>query len=341
MNKRLFFTGILFSIMLISCTTVFVSCTEDNEYTYGVWKRKSDFDGLARSDASSFMIDGNGYICCGFDGSKNRLYDLWEYNIQNDYWTQRASLPENAKRNSAVGFSINGKGYITTGYDGTNYLQDTWEYNPATDTWLQKDAYPKARYQALAFAIGSYGYVGTGYDGNHQKDFYRFSPTASEENQWTIVNGYGGQKRSSGTAFVIDDKAYICCGINNGTCVDDFWCFDPATDTWEKKRDIADTSSDDYDDDYNIVRYGAVSFVIDGKAYLATGEAGSLLSTYWIYNPETDLWNGEDLTLFEGTSRTAAVGFSTGTRGFVVTGRSNSYRFDDTWELLPYEIEED
>ena len=81
--------------------------------------------------------------------------------------------------------------------------------------------------------------------------------------------------------------------------------------------------------------------VIDGKMYLATGESGSLLSTYWVYDPETDLWNNDDFTLFEGSARTAAIGFSNGKRGFIVTGRSSSYYFDDNWELLPYEIEED
>ena len=99
---------------------------------------------------------------------------------------------------------------------------------------------------------------------------------------------------------------------------------------------------DDYDDDYtSIVRANAVSFVIDGKGYLVTGEYGSLLSNYWIYDPATDLWEGEDLTAFEGSVRKNAVAFSTGTRGFVVTGQASSSYYDDTWELSPYEYEEE
>ena len=339
MNKRVLLLP-LFCLLLLNS-----SCTDDDEITYGVWERRSDFDGVARGESCGFMLNGNGYVCCGYEG-KNRLNDLWEYNVDGNYWTQKASLPDNvSKRNSAVGFSVNGKGYITTGYDGNGYLKDTWEYDPSTNTWQQKDDFPKGRIEALAFAIGDYGYVGTGYDGNYLKDMYRFDPTASEGNQWTILNGYGGQKRRGGNAFVINDKAYIVCGSNNNTYVDDFWVFDPSQaegKQWEQKRDISDTSDDDYDDDYtSIVRSDGVCMVIDDKAYLVTGGPGTLLSNYWVYDPQTDLWNNEDFTPFEGSTRKAAVGFSTGTRGFVVTGRTTSTYFDDVWELLPYEIEED
>ena len=87
--------------------------------------------------------------------------------------------------------------------------------------------------------------------------------------------------------------------------------------------------------------YPLSAIVIDGKGYLVTGEYGSLLSNYWIYDPATDLWEGEDLTAFEGSVRKNAVAFSTGTRGFVVTGQASSSYYDDTWELSPYEYEEE
>ena len=110
-------------------------------------------------------------------------------------------------------------------------------------------------------------------------------------------------------------------------------------------RDIANTSDDDYDDDYtSIVRSYGVSFVINGKAYLTLGSTagGSYYSNYWIYDPETDLWEGDDLTAFEGSTRIHAVCFSTGTRGIIATGGSGSSSyFDDTWELKPYEYEEE
>ena len=252
-------------------------------------------------------------------------------------------------RNAATGFAVGTKGYIATGYDAktSSFLKDCWQYDPATNDWKQMADFPGGgRRYALSFGIGQYGYLGTGYDDNYQKDFYRFDPSAGDKGEWTLINGFGGQKRQGGQVFVIDDIAYICGGENNNSDVTDFWCFDPsnASNPWKQLRDIKDSSDDDYDDDYtSIARCYGCAFVIDGKGYLAVGQTagGSLRTNYWIYDPSTDLWEGEDLTDFEGSARAKAVCFSTGTRGFVTTGGSTSSSYyDDTWELKPYEYEE-
>ena len=84
-------------------------------------------------------------------------------------------MPEGASvRRSAASFALNGKGYVTTG------------------------------------AIN----VGTGRDAdNYLKDFYRFDPSASAGSQWTVVNGFGGFKRYYASSFIINDEAYILCGL--------------------------------------------------------------------------------------------------------------------------------
>ena len=104
-------------------------------------------------------------------------------------------------------------------------------------------------------------------------------------------------------------------------------------------RDIADTADESYDDEYNIVRTKASAFVIDGAVYLACGESGGIRSDTWKYYPTTDLW--ENVAKFKGSARTVAASFSNGERGFVVTGKSSTYRFDDIWELHPYEYDDD
>ena len=340
---------IKYSFPVMLSLSVLEACSTDDSdsYTYGVWADRSDFDGKARTTASAFTIDNKGYICGGYSG-RSLLKDLWEYDINGNYWTQCADMPGEAPaRNSAVGFSVGSKGYITTGYDrvNVNYVADTWEYDPAANSWTRKDDFAGgARQDALAFTIGGYGYVGTGYDDNYLKDFYRFDPNAPSGSQWQIVNGFGGNKRRGGTAFVIDNVAYICTGMNSSGYPYDMWKFDPsAGEPWTKLRDITNTSDDDYDDDYSSITRGyAVSFVIDGLGYLTTGELSSSLKTdYWVYNPSTDLWNNEDFTPFKGLTRYNSVSFSTGTRVFVATGYSGTYYLDDNWELLPYELEEE
>lgn len=354
MNRLLL--GMMLPLVLLAGS----SCTDDDEYTQGQWMKRSGFEAEPRAYACSFTIDEKGYLCGGFRGAnKEYMNDLWVYDMNNNNWEQLANMPT-VGRKYATGFALNGKGYVTTGSvkDGSysNYVADTWEYDPVSDSWTQKDDYKGGpRDGALAFVIGGYAYVGTGYNEDTQgsyKDFYRFDPDAAAGSQWTkdAGNGGGPEKRAYGTAFVIDDVAYVCCGTDNSTNLSDFWKFDGTT--WTQLRDIANTNSDeDYDDDYAIARYSTVSFVIDGYAYIATGYRSGVTADYWKYDPDQDLWYGDsddDFTPLTdvhnnysgASSRDGAVSFSNGKRGFVLTGQSGGSYFDDVYELLPDEQED-
>ena len=325
-----------FAAIVALLPIVLPACSDDDDDLMGKWYRRSDMDGVARSDAAFFTIGDKGYVVGGYDG-KDRLSDCWEYDMDLDQWTQKADFPGVA-RNSAVATAVDDKGYLGTGYDGINYLNDFWEFDPTANTWTQKADYPgSARYGAVAFGTGGKAYVGCGYDGNYLKDFYAFDPATDK---WEQTLSIGGSKREGATAFVIDDIAYICGGANNGEYVDDFWKFDPATATWTQLRDISNSSDDDYDDDYtSIVREFGVAFVIDGVAYFTCGASGSIHTDTWKYYPTSDLW--EEVRGFKGTGRTAAASFSFGKKGFVVSGKSGTTRFDDIWEFHPYEYDED
>jgi hypothetical protein len=83
---------ILFVLFACIGTSLVSSCTEDDEYTVGVWYRRSALDGPARTEAASFVINNEGYICCGYKGgsSPTKLRDLWKYTPVeggNGYWT--------------------------------------------------------------------------------------------------------------------------------------------------------------------------------------------------------------------------------------------------------------
>ena len=91
-------------------------------------------------------------------------------------------------------------------------------------------------------------------------------------------------KYMGATSFVINNEAYVCCGVNNGTYVDDFWKFNPSTGNWTQLRDISNSSDDDYDDDYEITRTNANAIVIDGVAFVTCMSAlGSLFSSAGTY----------------------------------------------------------
>ena len=101
---------LLFGMILLAVGCLAGSCTDDDEYTQGVWMRRSDLDGVARGQAGSFTIGNKGYLCCGYRGSnKTYLKDLWEYNMDGDYWTQCADMPDEAiGRHSAASFFRSG-----------------------------------------------------------------------------------------------------------------------------------------------------------------------------------------------------------------------------------------
>lgn len=330
--------NIVWFILLILPVFFLTGCSDDDDINVlGKWSRVSDFDGLARSGASSFTIENKGYIVGGYN-AKTHMNDLWVYDMDKNSWEQKTSMPGKARK-WAVAFAVNGRGYYGTGHDGDNSsLSDFWEYNPVTDTWTQMPDFPgTARYGAVAFGLSRKGYVGCGYDGNYLKDFYSFDPV---DKSWKQIVSIGGSKRRDATSFVVDDVAYICCGQNNGEFIADFWKFNQSDETWTQLRDIKDTQDSKHDDKYAIVRIYGVPLVMDGFAYLTCGEMrGNLHNDTWKYNPADDLW--EKVAKFKGALRTEAVSFYNNKKAFVATGKSGTYRFDDIWTFNPYEYDKD
>lgn len=331
--RQSFLIGLIFIL-----PTFISSCNKSNSSTdlVGNWVNRYNFDGIARSHAVGFTIGDKSYLVGGYDGDNRvRINDTWQYDPIKNQWLKMAEFP-GIGRTSAVAFAINGKGYVGLGYDGTNKLNDFWEYDPTNNTWTQKNNIPEndgfsARYGSVAFSIGSKGYVLGGYDGNYLKDLWEYDPTADS---WSQKTSLPGSKRMNAVAFVIDNIAYVCTGIENAAYPSDFWAYDASTDTWAKKRDIANNSDQSYDDEYtSIVRENAVAFVINGLGYIATGDNTVVVSTVWEYDPATDLWKRK--TDFEGAARSNALGMTVSNRGFVVTGKTGNTYLDDLWEFDP------
>ncbi len=326
-----------FSYVLLMGSSFFLlyACTKNTDPSsnlVGNWVSRSDFDGVARSEAVSFVIGDTAYIGTGFDGT-NRLNDFWKYDVDNNYWIQRSNFPSDA-RSSAVGFATTTKGYISTGYNGLIKLKDTYEYNPALNAWTKKaDFGGSARIDAVGFGILDKGYITTGNDGNDLKDFWMYDPASDT---WTQRVSLGGSKREQAVAFVYKNQGYVTTGINNGQTVNDLWVYDPPTDKWTEKRFISNVSTDTYDDLYAIVRNNATAFVLGDYAYVCTGEAPGITKSVWEYNFSSDTWAQK--TDWEGLERTGALSFTVKGHGFVGTGRNSTYRFDDFKEFFPTQV---
>lgn len=195
--------------------------------------------------------------------------------------------------------------------------------------------------------------MGTGAGENDRvfKDFYRFDP---KTNTWTEI-GFIGEARYGGTAFVINNAAYVCLGAStvgsSGGNVYDVSKFDFGTKEWTPMQALADKPDNKQDKDYGrIPRRYAVSFISDrgsnGKAYayIATGIGGNS-NTVWRYNHEKDQWHQmESLSSQYYTTIVGAVGFSVDGYGFFSLGANtidaNSGFMIDTWRFIP-DVKED
>jgi len=85
---------------------------------------------LRRRYATTFVVDGKGYITAGI-GNSGILSDCWEYDPSTDIWTEKNDFEYNMiSRYKANGFVLNGIPYMLAGQSGTGYLDDMWYFEP-------------------------------------------------------------------------------------------------------------------------------------------------------------------------------------------------------------------
>jgi N-acetylneuraminic acid mutarotase len=307
------------------------ACSKSSNTTtlLGNWIKRSEFEGVARTAAASFVINDKAYVGTGYDGL-NRLQDFWMYDVDQNQWTQKAAFKGPARSN-AVGMAVSGMGYVGTGYDGINKMNDFYQYDPNANAWTPKAPFAgSGRYGAVAFGLKDRGYISTGYDGNWLKDNWEYNPATDS---WTQAQSITSGKRTDASVFVINNKAYVCMGTANSSAVTDFYVFDGDTKQWGPLNAIANVSDQSFDDLYNFAGSGAAAFAMRGKGYIVAGIKGTYSAATWEYTPETDRWVQK--TDFEGAPRTGATGFTVKDRGFVTLGMGSSTPFDDLREFDP------
>lgn len=266
------------------------------------WTRKPDFP-LAGRYATGFSIGGFGYYC----GGNTNSTQMWKYNPANDTWSKQATLPMNIGVSPAItwrgkaflvgsqdkmvwmydpsndgwtrkaafpgtarqivqGFLLNDQLIVAGGLNTANNtaLAEVWAYDLINDTWTRKNDMPYGMAYAPAFALDGYGYVCTGNstrDGNatvtapQSAVCLRYNPVAGS---WTVMPDFPGGVRGGAIAFTDGNKAFVGMG-NRGPLLNDLWQLNPATLTWTRVQNIP------------AGRYGAATFVIGNKAYVATG----------------------------------------------------------------------
>ena len=263
---------ILFFCFLLSIT----SCNKDNpvspdgnnqqpaESTEDKWVAKADMP-TARGYFCGLEVNGKMYLFGGLLSISSNNSDAVEvYDPETDKWTIKNKMPEKIFGQAAV--ELNGKIYIFGGRTGNLFsgtsLNHTYLYDPDADSWTTKADMLVAGAFLTASVIDAKIYIiggsGTGFQGMTTVQMY--DPAADT---WTIKAGLD-KGRALPTANVFNGKIYVIGGGTSstnsaGTAFADFDVYDPLSDSWNSKQNIAQA------------RIGHGSVVINNKLYICGG----------------------------------------------------------------------
>jgi hypothetical protein len=238
------------------------------------------------------------FVACGGDSEDELVGD----------WRRRAPIPD-AGRTGAACFVIGDKGYICGGAINTSAVQrkrkEVYVFDHASGdgrgSWRTLKPFPgAARQQAVGFSLTvdgkGYGYMGTGWDGDEvsMNDFWRYDPGTDT---WDSIAPLPAVERRGAIAFslTVNGKEYGYVGTGytgypDGNYLIDFWQFDPAATTANESGGNPLHGKWTQVNGYSgFKKGGAVVFVIDNKAYIATGinTSGNTTTDFMMFDPNS------------------------------------------------------
>lgn len=313
---------------------LFISCVINSlsaQSTYG-WTKKNNFLAGKRERAVAFSIGDFGYVATGVDTAEVVHKDLWQYNPQEDSWTQLADLPGSARRD-AVSFCLNGLGYVGLGIDNQtsimgNKKSDFWKYNPSLNQWDSIASFPGGAgngiYSATAFTADNKGFVCGGKigPGIYSKQLWEYKPS---NNQWIQRADFPGGVRYQLCSFSINNFGYVGLGLNQDVYKKDFYKYNPGSNEWST---IAPFPA--------MERGGASTFVLNNKGYVCLGTNGGLQGDLLEYNPILDSWFLRQS--YGGSERKNAISFVIGNKAFVGLGKGDSGKKSSIYEYSDLSI---
>jgi hypothetical protein len=256
------------------------------------WVNRTNLPSTSRSAVRSFNIGSKGYFIGGETAAATNLVDTWEYNTETNSWSQKADYPGIGTQ-KGVAFSINGIGYYGFGTAGGQL----YSYNPQSNTWTQKAT---CTIPSVSFWSTTYFVIGTkAYFLDQNNKFFIYD---SVTDSYTSLSDFTGLRRVTGVGFSINNKGYVCTGLNatsaGNTFLNDLWEYNPLNDTWTQKNALPAAG-----------RYASFGFAFNNKGYILGGETNTSAMTnqFWEYNPTIDSWVA--LPNYIGGSRNYLSGF--------------------------------
>ena len=206
---------------------------------------------------------------------------------------------------------------------------DTVYIDKVVKGWIARTGMSKVRSGHVAFSIGERGFITTGISGSIQAggeylaDLWEYN---AETDTWSQKANFPGTPRRGASAFVLNNMAYVGLGFqSNGSTsarYGDIWTYDMGTNVWTQKSNFNGGPRD-----------AAVSFVVGGKAYIASGFGLSPLGDVWEYDETNDNWI--EKSAFSGPDRQGATSFVLRDTAYIAGGGTccglSSEYFNDLW----------
>lgn len=198
------------------------------------WAQKADCPGHDRQSTVSFAINGKGYVGLGaYEPTLSSYADFYEYDPVLDTWDSIGIFPGATRYASSV-FVLNNKAYIGLGYDYSNYYNNLWEFDPFNYSWTQvNDFGGLERHASTCFVIGNEAYIGIGRSGVYYNDFWKYTPSLSNE-----IQGYTYSDDNNNQIFDSTENAFknLLVEVNPGNAI-----FSSNSSGWY--RALADTGN--------------------------------------------------------------------------------------------------
>jgi len=243
------------------------------------WTPIAAYPGSARNIASTFVINGMGYVGCGLGLVQNT--NFYAYNPALNIWVQKASLP-GPPRQGAISASINGYGYVGTGWaPGPTFYSDFYRYNPVSDSWIPLTSFATPRECAASFVLNDTLYVLNGDNTTgYFNDCWRYD---SAGNIWVQLPDLGcvESPRNTFNGFTLNGHGYVFGGGTTTSRFSDLLEYGPEDIAFTMPVDILgiDTSY--------CGTFSRLFSVSDSCALWSTGVIGSGITvnapgTYWV-----------------------------------------------------------
>ncbi len=192
----------------------------------------------AVSEISAVVIGGKIYVPGGRLQSGSISDVLEVYDIQYDYWSQKARMPKPLCAYALTAFE--GQMFLFGGWDGKKSTKEVYRYDPILDKWIELTELPSARDHASAAVAGNQIYIFGGVIDQRplaENLVYRPDYEESSENPWSKASPMPQDRFRMGVVSIAD-IILVFGGISEDEVLPELISYFYVSDTWQEFENL-------------------------------------------------------------------------------------------------------